>query len=822
MKILMVLQKPFPPDIRVTEEAASLVAAGHQVHLLCRREQGQVAEEEVDGIRVHRVHVRRIWGMGYQSFHFVALFVESAFLRRIFDLHARHHFGAIHVHDLPLARTSIVAGRRLSVPVVFDMHESWPELVRLVKTPGSGHLLTRTARMLKNLAVYNSARYLSLERWCLERADHVIVVADEQRRRLLENGLVSDRISVVMNAADIDRIRSSESYSSGKTKGIDSDCMIVFLGIFLPHRGLDVAIRALALVRREIPNAHLLLVGEGDIHSDLARLAEEMGLRDAVTFTGWVDLAEALALVRASDIGLIPHRRSGHIDTTLPHKLFQYMALGKPVVVADAPPLKRIVEGAGCGIVFRSGDPQSLAAAIVQVASSGRADEMGARGRQAVYERYCWEREQRELVALYDEVGRWHPGRRKTQASRESKSLTREVGLESDADRRSQPRGRVLILTYFFPPLGGGGTPRMGKYVKFLPRMGWQPIVLTADERVYRSVGRPIDESLMEDVPAEAIVMRTNFWDLGAISRTLRGVRAKERADFGSGWKRTAGTLKEIARRLVRGIGDIVVHPDAQLLWLPVVVTRGLRLIKRHEIDVILTYSNPYTLHFAGAILKLVTGVPWVADYADPWTVGHYNTFEGRLRIRLSIQRRIERFLVRKATRVSLATEVMESDYRRVFGNSSYGEGIEESGQRDKFITIRNGFDPDDFESIEPSRGNRFTITYTGSVFRFYPLHYFLEALRRWLENDSVAKERTRVNFVGNIDVATRDKIEELGLGAVVRTSEYVSRPESHRYSSLTTFRAPNHFSQGRSSSTWEPASLYSVWSLGTAWLESS
>ena|GEM_PF-83451 len=779
MNILMLLQKPFPPDIRVTKEATSLLAAGYQVHLLCRSEQGQLAEEEVDGIKVHRLQMRRIRGMAHQSLHFLALFIEPAFLRQIVALHVRYHFGAIHVHDLPLARTAIVAGRRLSIPVVFDMHENWPELVRLVKAAGSGPRLVRAARMLKNAVVYNGARYLRLERWCLERADHLIVVAEEQRRRLLRNGLTDDRISVVMNVADIDRVRRAESCDSPRIQSIETDCMMVFLGVFSPHRGLDVAIRALALVRQEISNAHLVLVGKGDIRSDLTRLAEESGLRDAVTFTGWVDLPEALAVVRAGDICLIPHRRSPHIDTTIPHKLFQYMLLEKPVVVTDAPPLRRIVEGVGCGLVCRSGDPESMARAVLNIARSGNAGAMGARGREAVYARYNWAKEARKLVDVHSGL-RQKVYRERGRGPRACQHRViedgRPVTKQGSGDQRLR---RVLVVTYIFPPAGGGGVPRISKYVKFLPRLGWQPIILTVDEKVYRSVGRPIDHSLMEDVPSEAIVERTRFWDLGGISRGLQETGKEASRGSRPLPARIVRRVGSSTKRALRGVGDILIQPDAQLLWIPVAVARGLRLTRRHNVEAIITYSNPYSVHVVGAILRVLTGLPWVADYADPWTVRPYGRYAGRLRIRLWIQRQLERLVVRLASKVSLATDMMEEEYRDVFGN---GRRVAQSAYGDKFETIRNGFDPEDFAGLGPLPKDKFVITYAGSIYRFYPLDHFLQALSNWLRNDVVARECTQFSLVGRIDSWTKKRVHELGLDSVVQIHGYVPRVECLRH----------------------------------------
>jgi glycosyltransferase involved in cell wall biosynthesis len=118
----------------------------------------------------------------------------------------------------------------------------------------------------------------------------------------------------------------------------------------------------------------------------------------------WQPFELVPSLIRLSDVCIIPHRKNPHTDTTLPHKLFQYMAMGKPVVVSDCASLRRVVEEAGCGRVFRSGDTDSLAEAIVSLRDDGERRRVGEAGKKAVMDGLNWAESSKKLVELYQSL----------------------------------------------------------------------------------------------------------------------------------------------------------------------------------------------------------------------------------------------------------------------------------------------------------------------------------------------------------------------------------------------------------------------------------
>jgi glycosyltransferase involved in cell wall biosynthesis len=176
-----------------------------------------------------------------------------------------------------------------------------------------------------------------------------------------------------------------------------------YVGGFGPHRGLETAVEAMAVVREVRPDALLLLVGTGRNVDSLRRLVSARRLEANVELVGRVELCDVAEYIRASAVGLIPHLASAHTDSAIPHKLFQYMLLGRAVIVSDARPLARIVGETGCGLVVPSGDRRRLAEAILRLHGDPELRErLGEAGRRAVETSYNWEIEARKLTALYD------------------------------------------------------------------------------------------------------------------------------------------------------------------------------------------------------------------------------------------------------------------------------------------------------------------------------------------------------------------------------------------------------------------------------------
>ncbi|QXD15247.1 glycosyltransferase family 4 protein [Rhodocaloribacter litoris] len=396
MHILMVLDHPFPPDVRVENEARSLVEAGFAVTVLAIAPDDRPPVETVEGVRVIRDRLPKTVRNKLRGLAGTLPLLSWYVARRIRKLHATYRFDALHLHDLYLFGGGLRAGRRLGLPVVGDLHENWVEALR--------HYAWST-RFPGNVVV-NLRRWERLEKEWVQAVDRLVVVVEEAAERNVALGVPPERITVVPNTIKLDVFDRYEP-EPDLIASLRSPLTLTYTGGFDVHRGLASAIEAMPAVLEQVPGARLVLVGDGRIRAELEALARRLGVASAVRFEGWQPQPRLKSYILGSDICLIPHLRTPHTDATIPHKLFHYMYFGRPVVAGDCRPLARILGETGAGLVYPAGDAAALARAVMTLAASPvQAAEMGRRGREAVLQTYHWDATVQGLVDLYAALAR--------------------------------------------------------------------------------------------------------------------------------------------------------------------------------------------------------------------------------------------------------------------------------------------------------------------------------------------------------------------------------------------------------------------------------
>jgi len=388
MNILMILDHTYPPDIRVEKEAGALISCGHKVFLITRMGKEQRREEFVHGVHVFRVNtLRQLPLIGFFAdffYYYLAYFV-------ILKICGKYNIDALHVHDLPFALAACVSGRKVKKPVVFDMHEDY-----------TAYFLS-TIRGVVKLFAPVLLKFLEIqERVCVNMSTRILVVVEEEIERLVSIGTDLEKIEVIPNTADtdvLDKIMIKDNIA-----GYSDRFVICYVGGLSKHRGLDTMVRAIPSIINRVPNAHLLLVGNGGI-KELVRLCKKLELQEYITFTGWVSFEKAIHFMKTSDLCVIPYHKTRQTEKSFPHKLTQYMYLQKPIVASDVSSLKRIVKETRCGVVFEAGNPKKLAERIIEV-SQKREElaKMGKNGRKAVLEKYNWAFTSKKLCKVYEEL----------------------------------------------------------------------------------------------------------------------------------------------------------------------------------------------------------------------------------------------------------------------------------------------------------------------------------------------------------------------------------------------------------------------------------
>jgi glycosyltransferase involved in cell wall biosynthesis len=338
--------------------------------------------------------------------------------------------------------------------------------------------------------------------------------------------------------------------------------------------------------------------------------------------------------------------------------------------------------------------------------------------------------------------------------------------------------GRVLVVTYFFPPLGGVGVQRTLKYVTYLPRWGWQPVVITPKNPAY-----PVrDATLLEALPTDLEVHRTASLEPGRLPNAVARLLDRGRTDS-SGRGATGSGAPLAARRpgkliwksmiLWNRVWAALMFPDTAAGWVPFAVRSGVGVHKRSAVDAVYSSSSPISTHLAAGQIAARTGLPWVADFRDPW-VG--NAFaEPMSRLKRWRQRRRERWIVERADRVIVAVDAMRIQFIERYPELA-----------DKFVHIPNGYDRADLDGIEPApppRPGGFHLLYAGTLYRPRELEVFLRGVEMLLSRRPDLRSRFRMDFLGRVNDANARAAAEFDtpdrLGGVIGFEGFVPRRQA-------------------------------------------
>jgi glycosyltransferase involved in cell wall biosynthesis len=298
---------------------------------------------------------------------------------------------------------------------------------------------------------------------------------------------------------------------------------------------------------------------------------------------------------------------------------------------------------------------------------------------------------------------------------------------------------KLLLVSLYFPPSGGGGVQRPLKFATHLPALGIETHVLAPDDPKW--IHR--DDELAP--PTQAWVHRARYFG-------PRGRKPAEELHGRTGLDRLARQAQLVSRRLL--------VPDENVSWNLTAIPAAIRIVRQEGIDVVLTTSPPSSVHLIGAAVKRATGVRWVADLRDS-LVAHPHRRSESLVVRAKEQgeHAVARLVARGADAIVTVSDAITEEAR---GFSPRGT----------VITIANGSDFDDFAGLEYHRGDRFRITHTGSFFGKRDPRPFLTALAD-SQLDVVAR------FVGDFRSADREWAEGLGLGDRLELHPYVPRRRS-------------------------------------------
>ncbi len=322
---------------------------------------------------------------------------------------------------------------------------------------------------------------------------------------------------------------------------------------------------------------------------------------------------------------------------------------------------------------------------------------------------------------------------------------------------------KPLIIAYYFPPAGGSGVQRTLKFVKYLPEFGGQPVVLTARNADYPAY----DPTLWDEVPRQVRVYRSKIIEPYSIYRKLTGKKIGEALDVSL---LTLGEKKQrLSERISEWVRDAFFVPDARIGWLPFAAAMGQKIIRREGIDLIYTTAPPYTTLLIGLFLKHATGLPWVVDFRDSW-IGWLTAPQWRPWVSRKLEFQMERAVLRNADRILVVSSGVKADLL-----SRHPEL-----DNDRWVWLPNGYDAEDFKNVRlPSRDERLTIIYTGSLYGPRNPHFLLLALKELLREKPELRLKFKFKFVGRIAEPILKELQQPDFRGLFEILPYLKHRES-------------------------------------------
>jgi glycosyltransferase involved in cell wall biosynthesis len=396
MNIGMLLDKEFYGDLRVENEIQALSTAGFNLYLFCFTFSKESHIDDYFGAKIIHISVSKklifkLRGLTNTIFNVYPLYL-SRLIKKYLNL---NKIQVLHIHDLYLFQVGLIIKKDYpKLILVGDLHENYVEGLKHYKFANTfpGNILISIKKWEKK----------EIE-WC-NKFDFLITVIEEAVDRYSLLGIPKEKFFVVSNYVNLDTFNINEiddtiisKYKNFKT--------LVYVGGFDIHRGLESVIKAIPIIIKKIANFKLVLVGKGANLDSLKILAKNLGVENYVAFEGWQHHSKLPSFIKAAEVCLIPHLKTQHTDNTIPHKLFQYMLLKKPIISSNCNPIERILNDTKAGVIYKSEDSKDLAEKTISIFSNkDMLSQFGENGLKAVMEKYNWKETSKKLVSLYHQV----------------------------------------------------------------------------------------------------------------------------------------------------------------------------------------------------------------------------------------------------------------------------------------------------------------------------------------------------------------------------------------------------------------------------------
>lgn len=319
---------------------------------------------------------------------------------------------------------------------------------------------------------------------------------------------------------------------------------------------------------------------------------------------------------------------------------------------------------------------------------------------------------------------------------------------------------KALIITYYWPPGGGAGVQRWLKFAKYLPQFGWEPVIYTPEN----SESPAEDYGLLSDIKPGMKVVRKPIWEPYDLYKFAIGQKKSAKINAGFLTEKQKPGMAEKISVWIRGNLFI---PDARKFWIKPSVKFLKKYLNDNPVDVIVSTGPPHSMHLIALKLKERIGIPWLADFRDPWTnIDYYNQLM-LTKAADAKHRKLESEVLEKADAVISVGKTMNEEFKNM------------AADKTKFFVVTNGFDEDDLPSGKIHPDEKFSLLHLGSMNKARNPEVLWKVLGKKIQEDDSFKKDLSIRMIGKTDITVRSSVLQSGLADFTEYIDYIPHIEA-------------------------------------------
>lgn len=386
----MIVHSYYPWDVRVKKEVEALVER-HKVDVICLRNDVEGKKEKIGNVTIYRVSVKRKHGGALRYVYEYFLFFIISFCK-LNLLYLKKRYKVIHIHTLPdfLVFTAFFP-KLCGARIILDMHEAMPEIFAVKFNKELNSKLILFIKFIEKIST--------------DFAHNLITVSPAVKDTYINRGILSEKINLILNVPN-KRIFCKDQNNIERPDSLKNKFILIQASAIFRERDLETVIKAINILKEDIPNIFLLLFGEAlpgdeDYELILKNLVNDLNLENNIHFGKWIPPEDVAKFISISDVGLLSNLSNYSTELALSNRLFEYIALEKPMVISRTKAIFEFI-GENSAMYFEPENEKDLAMCILELYKNPNKSEKMIDNAKEIYSKYDWEIMKNNLFKLYE------------------------------------------------------------------------------------------------------------------------------------------------------------------------------------------------------------------------------------------------------------------------------------------------------------------------------------------------------------------------------------------------------------------------------------